>query len=43
MIDVYWLWYYFKQFMNIFVLGEKSSMLLYVGIINVELGECEYI
>lgn len=43
MMDVYWFWYYLKQFMNIFVFGEKSCMFLFVGIINVDFGECEYI
>jgi len=43
MTDVHWLWHHSKQSLGIPAPGEKASMPLYVGITNVDSGECEYI
>ncbi|WP_218396463.1 patatin-like phospholipase family protein [Alteromonas lipotrueae] len=43
MTDVHWLWHHSKKSLGIPAPGEKAAMPLYVGITNVESGECEYI
>lgn len=43
MTDVHWLWHHSKKSLNIPAPGAAATMPLYVGITNVETGECEYI
>ncbi|KXJ61855.1 MAG: phospholipase [Alteromonas sp. Nap_26] len=42
MTDVHWLWHYSKKALDIPTPGDKAIMPLYVGVTNVDNGQCEY-